>query len=123
MASLPTLSGREVVRAFSRNGWELARQRGSHMILVKAGHMATLSVPDHKEIAKGTLRSLIRSSGLTVDEFVGLAGKQTSPPPHRSPDPTLSLSVTQNLAHQQGAAHADWHPAEAADRSLIRQSP
>jgi hypothetical protein len=42
------------------------------MILIKLGSMATLSVPDHKEVAKGTLRSLIRSSGLTVDEFVVL---------------------------------------------------
>lgn len=37
--------------------------------------MATLSVPDHKEVAKGTLRSLVRSSGLTLEEFVALAGK------------------------------------------------
>lgn len=36
--------------------------------------MATLSVPDHKEVAKGTLRSLIRCSGLTTEEFVALAG-------------------------------------------------
>ena len=42
------------------------------MILVKPGHIASLSVPDHKEIAKGTLRSLIRASGLTVEEFVQL---------------------------------------------------
>jgi predicted RNA binding protein YcfA (HicA-like mRNA interferase family) len=48
------------------------RQRGSHTILVKPGHIATLSVPDHREIAKGTLRSLIRSSGLTVEEFIAL---------------------------------------------------
>jgi hypothetical protein len=34
--------------------------------------MATLSVPDHKEVAKGTLRSLIRASGLSVDEFIEL---------------------------------------------------
>jgi len=34
------------------------------------GEMATLSVPDHREVAKGTLRSLIRAAGLTVDEFV-----------------------------------------------------
>lgn len=52
------LSGRELVKIFTIDGWEMVRQRGSHMILVKAGHMATLSVPDHKEIAKGTLRSL-----------------------------------------------------------------
>jgi len=75
MAQLPVLSGREVVRALSQAGWQMARQRGSHMILVKDGHMATLSVPDHRELAKGTLRSLIRSSGLSVDEFLHLLGK------------------------------------------------
>jgi predicted RNA binding protein YcfA (HicA-like mRNA interferase family) len=53
----------------------MARQRGSHMILVKTGHMATLSVPDHREVAKGTLRSLIRSSGLTPEEFAALLGR------------------------------------------------
>ena len=73
MPSLPNLSGREVVRAFAKDGWQMARQRGSHMILVKDGHPATLSVPDHKEVAKGTLRSLIRSSGLTVERFMELA--------------------------------------------------
>jgi predicted RNA binding protein YcfA (HicA-like mRNA interferase family) len=75
MASLPTLNGRDVVKAFLRDGWQMARQRGSHMILVKDGHMATLSVPDHREVAKGTLRSLIRSSGLTVEEFAALVRK------------------------------------------------
>ena len=75
MPDLPTLSGREVVRAFTKDGWQMVRQRGSHMILVKSGQIATLSVPDHREIAKGTLRSLIRSSGLTVDEFAALANE------------------------------------------------
>jgi predicted RNA binding protein YcfA (HicA-like mRNA interferase family) len=75
MAALPTLSGRDVVEAFAKGGWQMVRQRGSHMILVKDGHMATLSVPDHREVAKGTLRSLIRSSGLTVEEFAALAGR------------------------------------------------
>ena len=73
MGVLPSLSGSEVVRAFSRDGWQLVRQRGSHMILVKDGHIASLSVPNHREVAKGTLRSLIRSSGLTVERFVELA--------------------------------------------------
>lgn len=75
MPALPTLSGREVVKAFAADGWQMMRQRGSHMILCKDGHMATLSVPDHKEIAKGTLRSLIRTSGLTTEGFLALAGK------------------------------------------------
>ena len=72
MPPLPTLSGREVVKILGKDGWVQVRQRGSHMILVKEGHIATLSVPDHKEIAKGTLRSLIRASGLTVEEFLAL---------------------------------------------------
>ncbi len=75
MAALPTLSGREVVKIFAKDGWQMVRQRGSHMILVKDHHMATLSIPDHKEVAKGTLRSLIRSSGLTSDEFLALVEK------------------------------------------------
>jgi hypothetical protein len=38
--------------------------------MTKEGEIATLSVPDHKEVAKGTLRSLIRAANLTIDEFV-----------------------------------------------------
>jgi len=72
MAALPAISGQEAVKALGRADWNLARQRGSHMILVKPGHIATLSVPDHRELAKGTLRSLIRSSGLSVEEFLDL---------------------------------------------------
>ena len=67
---LPVLSGIEVVRIFESFGWEMVRQVGSHMIMVKEGEIVTLSVPNHREVAKGTLRSLIRNAGLTVDEFV-----------------------------------------------------
>lgn len=70
MPALPVLSGRKAVRVFEKLGWEIARQRASHIILIKEGEMATLSVPDHRELAKGTLRSLIRSAGLTVEAFV-----------------------------------------------------
>ena len=69
MPALPTLSGKEVVQIFKSLGWIVARQRASHIVMTKEGEIATLSVPNHKEIAKGTLRSLIRSAGLTVDEF------------------------------------------------------
>jgi predicted RNA binding protein YcfA (HicA-like mRNA interferase family) len=70
MALLPVLSGKEFVRTFERLGWRVARQSSSHIIMTKDGEIATLSVPDHKEVAKGTLRSLIRAANLTVDEFV-----------------------------------------------------
>ena len=70
MASLPVLSGQEVVRVFESLGWSVARQRSSHIIMTKEGEIVTLSIPNHKEVARGTLRSLIRSANLTVDEFV-----------------------------------------------------
>jgi predicted RNA binding protein YcfA (HicA-like mRNA interferase family) len=59
-----------VVRTFEKLGWEVACQRGSHIILVKKGHIATLSVPNHPEVARGTLRSLIARAGLSVEQFL-----------------------------------------------------
>jgi predicted RNA binding protein YcfA (HicA-like mRNA interferase family) len=54
-------------------GYELDRQTGSHMILRQnVPPHRRLTVPDHREIAKGTLRSIIREAGLTVDEFRAL---------------------------------------------------
>lgn len=70
MPKLPPLSDREIVKVFQHFGWEPARQRGSHIILVKSGHNVTLSVPDHKAVVQGKLRGLFRSAGLTVEEFV-----------------------------------------------------
>lgn len=69
---LPTISGQETIKAFSKDGWQESRQSGSHVTLVKSGVAAILTVPLHKELKKGTLRSLIRASGLTVEEFVAL---------------------------------------------------
>src|ERR1019366_1403795 len=63
MASLPSVSGQRVVGAFRKAGWVKDRQHGSHVILIKAGHPASLSVPQHRELAPGTLRALIRASG------------------------------------------------------------
>lgn len=44
MPTLPALSGRKIVKIFESFGWEVARQRGSHIILVKNNHNATLSI-------------------------------------------------------------------------------
>lgn len=67
---VPVLSGREVVRVFETFDWQVVRQSASHIIMVKEGEQVTLSIPDHREVAKGTLRSLIRMAGLTVQEFI-----------------------------------------------------
>ena len=69
---LPVISGREAVRAFEKAGWMIARQRASHIVLVKSGIPVNLSIPDHKQLDRGLLRSQIRKAGLSVDEFVNL---------------------------------------------------
>ena len=72
MATLPVVSGAEAVRRFERAGWSVARQKGSHIMMTRSGTMATLSIPQHRELDRGLLRALIRAADLTVDEFVSL---------------------------------------------------
>ncbi len=73
MSQLPRISGRRLVQALRKMGYELDRQQGSHMILrrTRPPHRR-LVVPDHKELPKGTLRAIIRQAGLTVEEFDAL---------------------------------------------------
>jgi predicted RNA binding protein YcfA (HicA-like mRNA interferase family) len=73
MPPVPLLRPRDVVAVFQKLGWQVARQRGSHIILTKTGHIATLSVPNHPQVARGTLRALIARAGLTVEEFLRAA--------------------------------------------------
>jgi predicted RNA binding protein YcfA (HicA-like mRNA interferase family) len=72
MGRLANISGKEAAKVFQRAGWQVAGQVGSHLVLVKPGLRVNLSVPQHKELSTGTLRALIRHSGLTVDEFLEL---------------------------------------------------
>ena len=72
MTRLPVCSGAEAIRAFARAGWIEDRRRGSHVTLIKPGTIAILTVPLHDELDRGTLRTLIRRAGLTVDEFSDL---------------------------------------------------
>ncbi|MCD6595331.1 type II toxin-antitoxin system HicA family toxin [bacterium] len=70
MAKLANISGRETAKAFQKAGWTVMGRVGSHLILSKKGIRANLSIPMHKELSVGTLRALIRNSGLSVDEFL-----------------------------------------------------
>jgi predicted RNA binding protein YcfA (HicA-like mRNA interferase family) len=72
MGKLNNISGKEAAKAFQKAGWQPIGQVGSHLVLVKQGERANLSVPQHKELSVGTLRSLIRNSGMTVDDFLAL---------------------------------------------------
>lgn len=70
MSELPSIAGRQVVKALGKIGYELDRQRGSHIILRQKDYpYRRITIPDHREVAKGTLRSIIRQAGLTVAEF------------------------------------------------------
>jgi predicted RNA binding protein YcfA (HicA-like mRNA interferase family) len=72
MSKLPVISGAECVKALTKIGFVINRQRGSHIILIREEPRTTISVPDHKELDRGTLRSIIRQAGLRVEEFVEL---------------------------------------------------
>ncbi|MEK7214054.1 MAG: type II toxin-antitoxin system HicA family toxin [Chloroflexota bacterium] len=72
MAELPVVSGRAARRVFERAGWVYRRTAGDHMILTKPGVRNNLSVPDHRELDRGTLRKLIALAGLTVEHFIHL---------------------------------------------------
>ena len=71
MPKLPVLSGQEVRRVLEAHGFQQVRQRGSHMVMQKSedGGTITVPVPDHSELRTGTLRSIIRQSGLAAEDF------------------------------------------------------
>jgi predicted RNA binding protein YcfA (HicA-like mRNA interferase family) len=62
-------SGADVVKKLKRAGWSVSRQKGSHVMLTKPGYDFTLSVPQHKELGPGILRSLMRQASLSTEEF------------------------------------------------------
>lgn len=73
MSQIPRISGREIVKALNKLGYNFDRQRGSHIILRQSVYpFRRIVVPDHKEVAKGTLRGIIRQVGLTLEEFKDL---------------------------------------------------
>jgi len=72
MGRLGNISGKEAVKAFGKAGWLVMGQVGSHVVMTKAGVRANLSIPQYKELSTGTLRTLIRAAGMTVEEFAAL---------------------------------------------------
>ncbi|MCK5522177.1 MAG: type II toxin-antitoxin system HicA family toxin [Thiomargarita sp.] len=72
MGRLSNISGYKAAKAFEKAGWQKMGQVGSHLVMVKTGINVNLSIPQHKELSVGTLRALIRNSGLTVDELLKL---------------------------------------------------
>ena len=71
MSRLPACSGPDAVKAFGKIGYSADHQTGSHIIL-RHPSGRRLTIPNHRELAKGTLRALIREAGLTKEQFVEL---------------------------------------------------
>jgi predicted RNA binding protein YcfA (HicA-like mRNA interferase family) len=70
LTKLPVISGRDLCKILKRIGYSIDHQTGSHIILRnETPPHRRLTVPEHKEIAKGTLRSILRHAGLTAEEF------------------------------------------------------
>jgi predicted RNA binding protein YcfA (HicA-like mRNA interferase family) len=71
LGRLRVLSGAEVCRILAGHGFVEVRRRGSHVIMQKADPDATVTVPvpNHAELKRGTLRSIIRQSGMDKSEF------------------------------------------------------
>ena len=70
---LPALRPQQVIRALERAGWQVHRQRGSHVSMHKQGVAFVITVPLHRrDMPRGTLRDIIKDAGLTVDEFLEL---------------------------------------------------
>ncbi len=74
MPRLPLLSGDRAVKYFEKLGYQVIRQRGSH---IRMRHLTDpskqpLSIPRHKQLGRGLLRKLLRDSGLSIEEFVDL---------------------------------------------------
>ena len=68
MPKLPRISGAEAVRALQRLGFEIARQRGSHIVMRRGASGCV--VPNHREIKTGTLAGVLRQAGVSVEEFI-----------------------------------------------------
>jgi predicted RNA binding protein YcfA (HicA-like mRNA interferase family) len=68
---VPCLSGKEVIKALVKLGYTVHDQKGSHIHL-RHPVRKPLTIPNHAEIARGTLRVIIKDAGLTIEEFTGL---------------------------------------------------
>jgi predicted RNA binding protein YcfA (HicA-like mRNA interferase family) len=72
VSKLPVISGAQCVKTLEKIGFVVYRQRGSHIVMIRKNPPAQTTIPNHKELDRGTLRAIIRHAGLTAEEFVNL---------------------------------------------------
>lgn len=73
MPRLPTVNSRQLIKALQRAGFEIDHQTGSHAIMFRAEDNCRVAVPRHnRDLGRGLTLRIIKSAGLTRDEFVAL---------------------------------------------------
>lgn len=72
MPKLPLLSGKQTISILEKFGFKVLRQRGSHIILKKETQKGAIGcvVPNHKELASGTLKGILRQANIEFEEFI-----------------------------------------------------
>ncbi len=69
MTKLPVVSGKQCVKALAKVGFLFKRQEGSHMVLRREDPFCQVTVPDHKDLDRGTLRGILKQAGISPEEF------------------------------------------------------
>lgn len=69
MSKLPRISGKEAISALHKAGFNVIRQKGSHIVIKRDKPYSQLVIPDHIELDTGTLRAIIRQADLSVEDF------------------------------------------------------
>lgn len=72
MSKLPQISGSDAIKALQKVGFSIRRQQGSHVILRRDDPFSQTVVPNHKQLDRGTLRAILRQTGLSVEAFIEL---------------------------------------------------
>ena len=72
MVRLPLLPARKILKALQTLGFEIHHQKGSHIVLKNADDNRMIVVPDHKEVDRGTLRSILKQGKIDLEEFLNI---------------------------------------------------
>ncbi|WP_414543463.1 type II toxin-antitoxin system HicA family toxin [Nostoc sp. CCY0012] len=72
MSKLPSISGKDCIKVLEKIGFYQKRRESSHIIMRRDEPFTQVVVPDHPELARGTLRAIIRDVGLSIEEFMSL---------------------------------------------------
>ena len=68
MPKLPVVSARDLIKALSRLGFVIVRQRGSHVFLQRGAD--TTVVPFHAEVKKSTLKRILKQANVELEDLL-----------------------------------------------------